>query len=117
MKLDSRHILILLGLTSALSSCVQFSAQEGMAQLYPPVFEVDATVEDLAQTKAKPAKPVPVAPTYPEVHCTGKGKDGKVVYNKQGVWDAPLKLPVGAYSIEAYSGSNTFGTAYFTGTA
>lgn len=117
MKLDSRHILILLGLTSALSSCVQFSAQEGMAQLYPPVFEVDATVEDLAQTKAEPAKPVPVAPTYPEVHFTVKDKDGHEVYNKLGVWDAPLKLPIGAYSIEAYSGSNTFGTAYFTGTA
>ena len=117
MKLDSRHILILLGLTSALSSCVQFSAQEGMAQLYPPVFEVDATVEDLAQTKATPAKPVPVAPTYPEVHFTVKDKDGNVVYDKLGVWDAPLKLPIGAYSIEAYSGSNTFGSPYFTGTA
>ena len=117
MKLDSRHILILLGLTSALSSCVQFSAQEGMAQLYPPVFEVDATVEDLAQTKAEPAKPVPVAPTYPEVHFTVKDKDGHEVYNKLGVWDAPLKLPIGAYSIEAYSGSNTFGSPYFTGTA
>ena len=117
MKLDSRHILILLGLISALSSCVQFSAQEGMAQLYPPVFEVDATVEDLAQTKAKPAKPVPVAPTYPEVHFTVKDKDGNVVYDKLGVWDTPLKLPIGAYSIEAYSGSNKFGSAYFTGTA
>lgn len=117
MKLDSRHILILLGLTSALSSCVQFSAQEDMAQLYPPVFEVDATVEDLAQTKAEPAKPVPVAPTYPEVHFTVKDKDGNVVYNKFGVWNDPLKLPVGAYSIEAYSGSNAFGSAYFTGTA
>ena len=117
MKLDSRHILILLGLASALSSCVQFSGQEGMAQLYPPVFEVDATVEDLAQTKAEPAKPVPVAPTYPEVHFTVKDKDGTVVYDKLGVWDAPLKLPVGAYSIEAYSGSNAFGSAYFTGGA
>ena len=117
MKLDSRHILILLGLTSALSSCVQFSGQEGMAQLYPPVFEVDATVEDLAQTKAEPAKPVPVAPTYPEVHFTVKDKDGTVVYDKLGVWDDPLKLPIGAYSIEAYSGSNTFGSAYFTGGA
>ena len=119
MKLDSRHILILLGLTSALSSCVQFSAQEGMAQLYPPVFEVDATVEDLAQTKAEPAKPVPVAPTYPypEVHFTVKDKDGNKVYDKLGVWDTPLKLPIGAYSIEAYSGSNTFGSAYFTGGA
>ena len=117
MKLDSRHILILLGLALALSSCVQFSGQEGMAQLYPPVFEVDATVEDLAQTKAEPAKPVPVAPTYPEVHFTVKDKDGNKVYDKLGVWDTPLKLPVGAYSIEAYSGSNTFGSAYFTGTA
>lgn len=117
MKLDSRHILILLGLALALSSCVQFSAQEGMAQLYPPVFEVDATVEDLTQTKAEPAKPVPVAPTYPEVHFTVKDKDGNVVYDKLGVWDAPLKLPIGAYSIEAYSGSNTFGSPYFTGTA
>ena len=117
MKLDSRHILIILGLTSALSSCVQFSAQEGMAQLYPPVFEVDATVEDLAQTKAEPAKPVPVAPTYPEVHFTVKDKDGNKVYDKLGVWDTPLKLPIGAYSIEAYSGSNTFGSAYFTGGA
>lgn len=114
MKLDSRHILIILGLTSALSSCVQFSAQEGMAQLYPPVFEVDATVEDLAQTKAAPE---PDAPALSEVYFTVKDKDGKVVYNELGVWDAPLKLPIGAYSIEAYSGSNTFGTAYFTGGA
>ena len=117
MKLDSRHILFLLGLTLALSSCVQFSAQEGMAQLYPPVFEVDATVEDLAQTKAAPDAPVPDKPALPEVHFTVKDKDGTVVYNKLGVWDAPLKLPVGAYSIEAYSGSNAFGSPYFTGTA
>ena len=117
MKLDSRHILILLGLALALSSCVQFSGQEGMAQLYPPVFEVDATVEDLAQTKAAPDAPVPDKPALPEVHFTVKDKDGTVVYNKLGVWDAPLKLPIGKYSIEAYSGSNTFGTAYFTGTA
>lgn len=118
MKLDSRHILILLGLTSALSSCVQFSGQEGMAQLYPPVFEVDATVEDLAQTKAAaPALPTFDAPALSQVHFTVKDKDGKVVYDKTGVWDSPLQLPVGAYSIDAYSGSNTFGSAYFTGTA
>ena len=114
MKLDSRHILILLGLTSALSSCVQFSGQEGMAQLYPPVFEVDATVEDLAQTKAAPE---PDAPALSDIHFTVKDKDGNEVYKKLGVWDAPLKLPIGKYSIEAYSGKNTFGTAYFTGTA
>lgn len=117
MKLDSRHILILLGLALALSSCVQFSAQEGMAQLYPPVFEVDATVEDLAQTKAAPDAPVPDAPALSDIHFTVKDKDGNPVYDNLGVWDTPLKLPVGAYSIEAYSGSNTFGTAYFTGTA
>lgn len=114
MKLDSRHILILLGLTLALSSCVQFSGQEGMAQLYPPVFEVDATVEDLAQTKAAPE---PDAPALSDIHFTVKDKDGNEVYKKLGVWDAPLKLPIGKYSIEAYSGKNTFGTAYFTGTA
>lgn len=117
MKLDSRHILILLGLTLALSSCVQFSAQEGMAQLYPPVFEVDATVEDLAQTKAAPDAPVPDAPALSEVHFTVKDKGGNVIYNKRGVWDAPLMLPVGAYKIEAYSGSNAFGSAYFKGEA
>ena len=114
MKLDSRHILILLGLALALSSCVQFSGQEGMAQLYPPVFEVDATVEDLAQTKAAPE---PDAPALSEVYFTVKDKDGNIVYDKPGVWAAPLKLPIGAYSIEAYSGSNKFGSAYFTGTA
>lgn len=117
MKLDSRHILILLGLALALSSCVQFSGQEGMAQLYPPVFEVDATVEDLAQTKAAPDAPVPDKPALPNIHFTVKDKDGNVVYDKLGVWDDPLKLPIGAYSIEAYSGSNTFGSPYFTGTA
>ena len=117
MKLDSRHILILLGLTSALSSCVQFIAQEGMAQLYPPVFEVDATVEDLAQTKVAPDAPAPDEPALSDIHFTVKDKNGKPVYDERGVWDTPLKLPIGAYSIEAYSGSNTFDTAYFTGTA
>lgn len=116
MKLDSRHILILLGLTSALSSCVQFSGQEGMAQLYPPVFEVDATVEDLAQTKVAPDAPAPDEPALSDIHFTVKDKNGKPVYDELGVWKVPLKLPIGAYSIEAYSGSNKFGSAYFTGT-
>ena len=115
MKLDSRHILILLGLTSALSSCVQFSAQEGMAQLYPPVFEVDATVEDLAQTKVAPDAPAPDEPALSDIHFTVKDKDGNVVYELE-VWEAPLKLPIGDYSIEAYSGSNAFGSPYFKGT-
>lgn len=114
--LDSRHILILLGLALALSSCVQFSGQEGMAQLYPPVFEVDATVEDLAQTKVAPDAPAPDEPALSDIHFTVKDKDKKVVYDERGVWKAPLKLPIGAYSIEAYSGSNKFGSPYFTGT-
>lgn len=116
MKLDSRHILILLGLSLALSSCVQFSAQEGMAQLYPPVFEVDASVEDLTQTKAA-TPPTLAAPAITDIHFTVKDKDGNTVYDTLGVWDSPLQLPAGAYSIDASSGSNAFGSPYYTGTA
>lgn len=111
----SRHILILLGISLAMSSCADFSMQDGKAELYPPVFKVDTQVEEITQTKGDPGVPELTVPATQDIHFTVKDKDGKTVYDNQGVWSEALKMPVGSYSVEASYGSNTFGAPYYKG--
>lgn len=111
----SRHILILLGISLAMSSCAEFSMQDGKAELYPPVFKVDTQVEEITQTKGNPGVPELTVPATQDIHFTVKDKDGKTVYDNQGVWSEALKMPVGSYTVEASYGSNTFGAPYYKG--
>lgn len=111
----SRHILILLGISLAMSSCAEFSMQDGKAELYPPVFKVDTQVEEITQTKGDPGVPELTVPATQDIHFTVKDKDGKTVYDKQGVWSEALEMPVGSYTVEASYGSNTFGAPYYKG--
>lgn len=115
MTLNSRHILILLGISLAMSSCAEFSMQDGKAELYPPVFKVDTHVEEITQTKGDPGVPKLTVPATQDIHFTVKDKDGKPVYDKQGVWSEALKMPAGSYTVEASYGSNTFGKPYYKG--
>lgn len=115
MTLNSRHILILLGISLAMSSCAEFSMQDGKAELYPPVFKVDTQVEEITQTKGGPGVPKLTVPATQDIHFTVKDKDGKTVYDKQGVWSEALKMPVGSYTVEASYRSNTFGAPYYKG--
>ena len=115
MTLNSRHILILLGSSLAMSSCAEFSMQDGKAELYPPVFKVDTNVEEIIQTKGDPGVPELTVPAPQDIHFTVKDKKGKPVYDKQGVWSEALKIPVGSYTVEASYGSNTFGAPYYKG--
>lgn len=115
MTLNSRHILILLGISLAMSSCADFSMQDGKAELYPPVFKVDTHVEEIIQTKGDPGVPPLNVPATQDIHFTVKDKDGNTIYDKQGVWSEALKMPVGSYTVEASYGSNTFGAPYYKG--
>lgn len=98
-----------------MSSCAKFSMQDGKAELYPPVFKVDTQVEEITQTKGNPGVPELTVPATQDIHFTVKDKDGKPVYDKQGVWSEALKMPVGSYTVEASYGSNTFGAPYYKG--
>lgn len=115
MTLNSRHILILLGISLAMSSCADFSMQDGKAELYPPVFKVDTNVEEIIQTKGAPGVPPLDVPATQDIHFTVKDKEGTTVYDNQGVWSEALEMPAGSYTVEASYGSNTFGAPYYKG--
>lgn len=112
-KIQSVFVLLLTVLLA--SSCTQEEeVSAAVGYLHFPSFEVDLTVEDLVETRAVDLYNVPEAS---EVTYVVKDKDGKEVYNKQGVWTSPIVMPVGEYTIEATYGSNGFGAPYFRGTA
>lgn len=104
---------------SALSfvSCLEMEdpQSDAVGYLSAPELEVDVTVDDLTPTKG--AIPEIVAPSESDILFTVKDKDGKTCYSGEGLWTEPLTLPVGAYTVEAVYGSNTFGSAYFAGSA
>ncbi len=93
-------------------SCMQkedFSGEVGY--LHSPAFDVDLTVEDLAETKAVELFDIP---EVSEVTFVVKDKDGKEKYNAKGLWTEAIVLPVGSYTITAEYGDNIFGSPYFT---
>lgn len=102
---------------SAFLACVEVEDphSDAVGYLAFPSLDVDVTVHDLAQTKAIDFEIA--APEPSEMHFVVKDKDGNVKYDADGLWTEPLALPVGAYTVEAYSGENDFGAPYFKGVA
>ncbi len=113
-KIHSFCVLLVAALLTA--SCTQEEElNAAVGYLHFPSFEVDMTVEDLVTTRAVTLPDVPADAS--QIVFVVKDKDGTEVYNKRGAWTTPLALPVGAYTIEATFGSNTFNKPYFQGTA
>ena len=100
-----------------LVSCVglEQDQNDAVGYLAAPSLDVDLTVDDLLLTKALDFEVE--EPSLVAVHFIVKDKDGTARYDADGLWDEPIVLPVGAYTVEAYYGSNGFGAPYFTGTA
>ena len=117
LKFNKIFILIVISMLPALSfvSCLEVEDQQDKAVGYlsAPGLEVDLTVDDLTPTKAVDLGIE--GPSEADILFTVKDKDGNTCYSGKGLWTEPLTLPVGAYTVEAVYGSNTFGSAYFTG--
>lgn len=114
----TRTAAILALSVSALLACAEIEDPQDTLTGYlaAPSLDVDVTVDDLTGTKSLDGFEI-VAPEVSQVHFVVKDKDGNVKYDADGLWTEPLVLPVGAYTVEAYSGENGFGAPYFTGTA
>lgn len=88
---------------------------DAVGYLAAPALDVDLTVDDLLLTKALDFDVE--EPALSDVHFIVKDKNGTVRYDEDGLWNEPIVLPVGGYSIEASYGANGFGAPYFTGSA
>ena len=108
---------VVLASASLLISCVglEEDGNDAVGYLDVPALEVDLAVDDLLLTKALDFEVV--EPSVSDVHFVVKDKNGTVRYDGNGLWEEPLVLPVGSYSVEASYGSNGFGAPYFTGSA
>lgn len=98
-----------------LISCAGLDEQQSqtVGYLAAPSLDVDVTVDNLVQTKAWNFD-IP-QPSVEDINIVVKDKDGKEKYNGKGFWSSPLVMPVGAYTIDAVSGTNTFGAPYLKG--
>ncbi len=98
----------------ALASCVQveLETEEAVGYLCAPALEVDMTVDDLMDTKALDFELT--APEVADFHYLVKDKDGAVKHDEVGLWEA-MAMPVGPYSVEAWHGTDGFGSPYFYG--
>lgn len=117
MKFDIKHFLIF-GLALGMTSCVETMKDGDMSTgfLGIPVLDADIQVEELGATKAAPNLPILSVPDHSKLHFKVTGSDSNVVWDKDGLWSTPLKMPVGAYTIDVNYGSNTYGDPWYTGT-
>lgn len=108
---------VALASASLLTSCVglEEDGNDAVGYLDVPALEVDLSVDDLLLTKALDFEVV--EPSVSDIHFVVKDKNGTVRYDGNGLWEEPLVLPVGSYSIEASYGTNGFSAPYFTGSA
>lgn len=99
-----------------LTSCVQLGEEQESAYGYLTIsgFDVDVQVEQLVPTKGLdlPTISEPYAST---IVYKVTDKDGKTYQSNEESWSNPLRIPVGSYTLEAWSGSNSFGSPYFYG--
>lgn len=86
---------------------------DAVGYLAAPALDVDLTVDDLLLTKALDFDVE--EPALSDIHFIVKDKNGTVRYDEDGLWNEPIVLPVGGYSIEASYGTNGFDEPYFTG--
>lgn len=88
---------------------------DAVGYLAAPALDIDLTIDDLLLTKALDFDVE--EPALSDVHFIVKDKNGTVRYDEDGLWNEPIVLPVGGYSIEASYGTNGFSAPYFTGSA
>ena len=101
-----------------MTSCVETMKDGDMSTgfLGVPVLDADIQVEEFGATKAAPSLPELSVPNTSALHFKVTGSDSKVVWDQNGLWSNPLKMPVGEYTIEVNYGSNTYRNPWYTGT-
>ncbi len=108
-----RLLTATLAAVSLLVSCMQMDDDKDGAVGYLafPQLEVDATVEDLTATRSMTLEYIPSVADLTVTVTDAKGKTHSLGQGSR------LTLPVGAYTITALYGSNSFDAPYFQGTA
>lgn len=109
-------VTVILAASVILVSCVQMSDTPGddMGYLSYSALAVDLKVDEQVATKAV-TLPEIYEPVASEVTFKVTDCNGKVHYEGIGPWTEALSLPVGAYTVEASYGSNSFATPGFYG--
>ena len=100
-----------------LSSCVQLGEEQDGAYGYLTItgFDVNVQVEQLVPTKGANLPNIS-EPNESDIVYKVTDKNGKVYQSNDNSWVSPLRIPVGSYTLEAWSGSNDeFGAPYFYG--
>lgn len=99
-----------------LVSCAGLETEQAGATgcLAAPSLEIDVTVDDMLLTKALDFEVD--QPVMSEIRFVISNENG-TVKEITGLWSEPVVLPVGTYTIDAAWGENTFGSAYFEGSA
>ena len=100
-----------------LSSCVQLGEEQDGAYGYLTItgFDVNVQVEQLVPTKGANLPNIS-KPNESDIVYKVTDKNGKVYQSNDNSWVSPLRIPVGSYTLEAWSGSNDeFGDPYFYG--
>ena len=110
--------VLLLALSLAFSSCIELSetADEAMGCLLPMSVTCDVSVEEFAETKCATDLNIQ-APSPDDITFVVKDRKGYIMYNDKGLWDEPLFIPAGTYTVEASFGTNGFGAPAFIGSA
>ena len=109
---------MIFGLALGMTSCVETMKDGDMSTgfLGVPVLDADIQVEEFGATKGAPSLPTLSVPDHSKLHFKVTGSDSKVVWNQDGRWSNPLKMPVGKYTIEVNYRPNTYGNPWYTGT-
>lgn len=109
---------MIFGLALGMTSCVETMKDGDMSTgfLGVPVLDADIQVEEFGATKATPSLPTLSVPDHSKLHFKVTGSDSKVVWNQDGRWSNPLKMPVGKYTIEVNYRPNTYGNPWYKGT-
>lgn len=117
MVINTKNIYVIVtALLAALisPSCVSMGEGQDTEVGYLTIggFDVDVTVGQLSQTRAAvlPEISEPESVIYKITDVNGAS-----YRSDESSWQNPLILPVGKYTVEAWSGSNTFGAPYFYG--
>lgn len=111
---------MIFGLALGMTSCVETMKDGDMSTgfLGVPVLDADIQVEEFGATKATPAPTLPTlsVPDTSALHFKVTDSKSNPVWDKDGLWRTPLKMPVGEYTIEVNYGSNTYRNPWYTGT-
>lgn len=116
-NIAAKALTLICATALTLSSCVQLGEEQDGAYGYLTItgFDVNVQVEQLVPTKGANLPNIS-EPNESDIVYKVTDKNGKVYQSNDNSWVSPLRIPVGSYTLEAWSGSNEkFGSPYFYG--